>query len=94
MPHAYTEDQLIEQPAIGLFADLGWLTVSAFEEVFGLGGTLGREIKGEAVLVPLLRTALERLNPSTRSHFWSGGKYRCQEPFSTNRTRHHRPRIR
>ena len=23
-PHAYTEDQLVEQPAIGLFADLGW----------------------------------------------------------------------
>ena len=23
MPHAYTEDQLVEQPAIGLFAGLG-----------------------------------------------------------------------
>jgi hypothetical protein len=23
-PHAYTEDQLVEQPAIGLFAELGW----------------------------------------------------------------------
>jgi hypothetical protein len=29
MPHAYTEDQLVEQPAIGLFAELGWETVSA-----------------------------------------------------------------
>ena len=28
-PHAYTEDQLVEQPAIGLFAALGWQTVSA-----------------------------------------------------------------
>ncbi len=36
MPHAYTEDQLVEQPAIGLFAELGWQTVSAMEEVFGL----------------------------------------------------------
>jgi len=26
MPHAYTEDQLVEQPAIGLFAELGWKT--------------------------------------------------------------------
>ena len=26
MPHAYTEDQLVEQPAIGLFAELGWQT--------------------------------------------------------------------
>ena len=24
MPHAYTADQLVEQPAIGLFAELGW----------------------------------------------------------------------
>src|SRR5258707_9563221 len=33
--HAYTEDQLVEQPAIQLFAELGWTTVSAFEEIFG-----------------------------------------------------------
>jgi hypothetical protein len=29
MPHAYTEDQLVEQLAIGLFAELGWATASA-----------------------------------------------------------------
>jgi type I restriction enzyme, R subunit len=46
MPHPYTEDQLIEQPAIQLFAALGWETISAMEEVFGAGGTLGRETKG------------------------------------------------
>lgn len=28
-PHAWTEDQLIEQPAIGLFGELGWQTLSA-----------------------------------------------------------------
>ena len=44
--HAYTEDQLVEQPAIGLFAELGWTTVSAMEEVFGSGNTLGRETSG------------------------------------------------
>ena len=37
--NAYTEDQLVEQPAIGLFADLGWQTVSAMEESFGVTGT-------------------------------------------------------
>lgn len=62
-PHAYTEDQLVEQPAIGLFATLGWQTVSAMEETFGAGGTLGREIKGEVVLTDRLRTALTLLNP-------------------------------
>ncbi len=62
--HAYTEDQLVEQPAIGLFADLGWQTVSAMEETFGAGGTLGRETKGEVVLAARLRAALIRLNPA------------------------------
>jgi type I restriction enzyme R subunit len=32
MTHAYSEDQLVEQPAIGLFAALGWQTVSAMGE--------------------------------------------------------------
>ena len=63
-PHAYTEDQLVEQPAIGLFADLGWQTVSAMEETFGVAGTLGRETRGEAVLPTRLRAALKRLNPA------------------------------
>ena len=34
------------------------------EEIFGAGGTLGRETKGEVVLVSRLRAALERLNPA------------------------------
>jgi hypothetical protein len=25
MPHAYTEDQFVEQPAIGLSTELGWI---------------------------------------------------------------------
>ena len=62
--HAYTEDQLVEQPAIGLFAELGWTTVSAADESFGATGTLLRETKGEVVLVSRLRAALERLNPA------------------------------
>src|SRR3954454_1589323 len=62
MPHAYSEDQLVEQPAIGLFAELGWQTVSALEEVFGAKGTLARETSGEVVLVSKLRAALEGLN--------------------------------
>jgi type I restriction enzyme R subunit len=60
--HAYTEDQLVEQPAIGLFAQIGWQTVSAREEAFGAEGTLGRETSGEVVLSTRLRSGLERLN--------------------------------
>ena len=64
MNHAYSEDQLVEQPAIGLFAALGWQTMSAQDETFGANGTLGRETKGEVVLNVRLRAALVRLNPA------------------------------
>ena len=60
--HAYTEDQLVEQPAIGLFAEFGWTTVSALEETFGATGTLRRETEGEVLLVSRLRAVLERLS--------------------------------
>jgi len=74
MPHAYTEGQLVEQPAIGLFAELGWQVAlphphpgplpageGLIVDEFGL---LGRETKGEVVLVPRLRAALQKLNPT------------------------------
>jgi type I restriction enzyme R subunit len=63
MSHTYTEDQLVEQPAIRLFDELKWETISALDEVFGPTGTLGRETTGEVVLLPRLREALEKLNP-------------------------------
>ncbi|MGH8760901.1 MAG: hypothetical protein ACREVW_15545 [Burkholderiales bacterium] len=75
-PGAYTEDQLVEQPAIALFGELDWQTASAMEEAFGVAEPspqpsptgrgsvfLGRETSGEVVLVPRLRTTLEKLNP-------------------------------
>jgi hypothetical protein len=34
-PHAYSEDQFVEQPAIGLCSALGWQTVSAPAERWG-----------------------------------------------------------
>jgi type I restriction enzyme, R subunit len=64
MTHPYTEDHLVERPAVGLFASLGWKTVSALEETFGPTGTLQRETKGEVVLTARLRAALVALNPA------------------------------
>jgi type I restriction enzyme, R subunit len=60
-----TEDQLVEQPAIELFKELGCEHVNAFQETLGPGGTLGRDNKSEVFLVGRLRSALERLNPGT-----------------------------
>ncbi len=59
----YSEDTLVEQPAIALFAKLGYETVNAFSEQLGGSGTLGRETQHEVVLVSRLRAALRRLNP-------------------------------
>src|SRR5262245_1331827 len=66
MPHAYTEDQLVEQPAIQLFSEMGWETVAAVAELAGADGTLGRETTADVVLEARLRTALTRLNPRLR----------------------------
>lgn len=64
MAQPYSEDQLVEQPAIKIFSALGWQTVSAAEENIGIGSTLGRETKSDTVLLPRLRAALARLNPT------------------------------
>ncbi|MBF0192720.1 MAG: type I restriction endonuclease subunit R [Magnetococcales bacterium] len=61
---AYSEEQLVEQPAIQLLAALGWQTASAMEERLGAAGTLQRETRGEVVLTARLQAALMRLNPT------------------------------
>ena len=76
MPHAYTEDQLLEQPAKagppspwsspsgrgddGLFAEYsaGPPPNAGVARELRDAGLLGRETKGEVVLLPRLRAAL------------------------------------
>lgn len=41
----FTELALIEQPAIDLFAELGYETLDCYHERFGPNGTLGREAR-------------------------------------------------
>jgi type I restriction enzyme R subunit len=63
-PNPYSEDLLVEQPALELLAELGWQTACGLEETFAPeGGSLGRRDRREVVLLPRLRAALERLNP-------------------------------
>ena len=64
-PTGYSEDTLIERPAIELLASLGWQAVNAYGEFDHGASTLGRETRAEVILVSRLRPALERLNPST-----------------------------
>ncbi len=59
----YSEDALVEQPAIALFVKLGYETINAFHEKPGRRSMPGRETLHEVVLVSRLRAALHRLNP-------------------------------
>lgn len=61
--HGYSEDRLIEEPAVELFQKLKWNTISAREEIFGPDGTLSRDTSAEVLLLNRLRSALEKLNP-------------------------------
>jgi type I restriction enzyme R subunit len=58
----YSEDALVEQPAIELLAELDWQTANLYQETFGATGTEGRESEHEVILPRRLRAALENLN--------------------------------
>lgn len=60
----YSEDRLVEQPAIELFAELGWETANLYHEKFGQNGTLGRETDHEVFMTRQLRATIEPLNPN------------------------------
>ncbi|MGI5849922.1 MAG: type I restriction endonuclease subunit R [Christensenellales bacterium] len=59
----YTEDYLVEQPAMGLLSSMGWKTLNCYDETFGKDGTLGRETASDVVLTRYLHEAILRLNP-------------------------------
>jgi len=60
----FSENALVEQPAITLFGTLGYTTANCFNEQVGtINSTLGRETTADVVLVPKLRAALQKLNP-------------------------------
>ncbi len=62
-PSGITEDKLVEQPALQLLSQLGWETVSGFDETLGPAGSLGRDSQSEPVLGHRLKDALRELNP-------------------------------
>jgi type I restriction enzyme R subunit len=62
--NSYTEDHLVEQPAIQFIRnELGWEVVNCHGEWDGGKSHLGRDGNREVVLVSRLRPALQRLNP-------------------------------
>jgi len=63
----YTEDELIEQPAIELLTELGWDHINALHETLGPSGTLGRDNQSEIILQSRLLPALKKINPELPS---------------------------
>ena len=64
MQNPYSEDQLVEQPAIALLKEIGWYTQDCSNEFeYDIEIRIGRETKFDVVLTDRLRAALERLNP-------------------------------
>ena len=60
----YSEDELIEQPAINLLEEMGWETLNCYSEFEQAGGSpLGRQTKSEVILTARLQSALKHLNP-------------------------------
>jgi type I restriction enzyme R subunit len=60
----YTEDHLVEKPAVQLMQQgLGWDVVNCYDEWSGGVSNRGRDGKREVVLVSRLRPALQLLNP-------------------------------
>lgn len=62
MGGTYSEDYLIEQPAIDLLKSHGYGHENCYHETLGEKGTLGRSTSMDVVLIPRLRAALAKLN--------------------------------
>ena len=59
----YGEGALVERPAMRLLGELGWETLSGFDEHPGAGGPMGRSTFAETILEERLRLALRSVNP-------------------------------
>jgi type I restriction enzyme R subunit len=68
---SYSEQELIEQPAIEMLKKLGWKHINALHETLGPSGTLGRENQSEIILQSHLRIAFKRLNSDLPSEAYT-----------------------
>lgn len=61
---SFTEDALVERPAIALLGNLGWEIANCFDETFGASSMLGRETSSQVLLLSRLQSSLTKLNPN------------------------------
>ena len=82
-PTGYTEDALIEQPAVALLAALGWGTVNAYHEFDHGASALGRETRAEiwSRHWPFMARAAAAINLwRTRPRWWRRWGRRWERP--------------
>lgn len=79
---SFTEDALIEQPAIALLGKLGWETANCFAETFGPAGMLRRETPGEVLLFSRLHSAPAARSAPAASGQRGGGYPRMRHEYS------------
>jgi len=65
-PAGFSEQALVEKPALALLKQLGYEVVDGYSEQLGAGG-LGRDVQSEVVLRHRLRPKLAALNPGLPS---------------------------
>jgi type I restriction enzyme R subunit len=70
---SFSEDALIERPAIDLFRTSYKYDYLNCWGDYGAGGSLGRETTGDVVLIQRLRTGLKKLNPGAADRAIDGG---------------------
>jgi len=60
----YSEEELVEKPAMEIFRQLGWTVQNCFNEFDNTGlSFLSRETKGDVVLISKLKPILKKINP-------------------------------
>lgn len=64
-PVGFSEDGVVEQPAIEVFKSLGWRYQNLFEEKMGVDGDHGRDNRNEVVLRKDFYQAINALNPNS-----------------------------
>lgn len=64
----FSEDTLVEQPAIALFEELGYKSANCWHEKVGASdSSYGRQTTEEVILTTKLQAALQKLNPNLES---------------------------
>ena len=67
-PIGFSEDGVVEQPAIEVFKSLGWKYINLYDEVMGENGDFKRDNRNEVILKTEFYEAIKKLNPDANDN--------------------------